>query len=220
MIRIALADDQTLFREMLNMILSRDEAIEVVGEGKNGEEIISVCREKNPDMVLLDIKMPGYDGIAALKKLKKEFPDMKAIMLTTFGDEKNVLQAYQAGADGYILKDIQPALLLDTVKCIKEGLFVAHESINAVIRRHISRCPPGKAAALDAVEQLYNEYGLEHVDLKIVKLLMNGKNNKEIGEVLNFSEGTIKNKISRILSLTGQKDRTGLVVFALQNNLV
>jgi len=220
MIRIALADDQTLLREMLRMILSQDETIEVVGEAKDGDEILKVCRELKPDIVLLDIKMPEQDGIYALKQLKSEFPAIKVIMLTTFGDEKNVLQAWQAGADGYILKDIRPRVLLDSIKTVQEGFFVAHQSIHAILHRHTGISSSQKSAALEAYAQRCNEFGLDLIDLKIIKLLINGRNNKEIGEILNFSEGTIKNKISRILSNTGQKDRTGIVVFALQNNLI
>jgi len=218
-IRIAIADDQTLLREMLSVMLTQDEEFEVVGEAGNGEDIIKLCREKNPDVVLLDIKMPAYDGVYALHALKRDFPGIKVIMLTTFGDEKNALNAYSSGADGYILKDIKPCILIMTVKCIYEGLFVMHGSINAFIRGQVTS-PSGKASAFEAVEDLYDEYGLDRIDRKIIKLLINGKSNKEIGEALNFSEGTIKNRISRILSVTGQKDRTQIAVFALQNNLV
>lgn len=219
MIRIAIADDHTLLREMLSVMFSQDEEFEVVGEAGNGEDIIKLCMEKNPDVVLLDIKMPSYDGVYALNALKRDFPDIKVIMLTTFGDEKNALNAYKSGADGYILKDIKPSILIMTVKCICEGLFVMHGSINAFIRGKMGSSS-GKASAFEAVEDLYDEYGLDRIDRKIIKLLINGKSNKEIGETLNFSEGTIKNRISRILSVTRQKDRTQIAVFALQNNLI
>ncbi len=220
MIRIAIADDQTLLREMLAVILHQDEDIEVVGEAGNGEDILLICKEKKPDIVLLDIKMPEYDGVYALNTIKRDFPKIKVIMLTTFGDEKNVLRAYKGGTDGYILKDVKPNMLVMTVKCVREGLFVAHGSINALLRRRLSRAGSHRAAGVGPVGEVYDEYGLDGNDLKIIKLLINGKSNKEIGETLSFSEGTIKNKISRILSVTGQKDRTQLAVFVLQNNLI
>lgn len=220
MIRIAIADDQILLREMLSMILSQDEETEVVGDAGNGEEILKICKEKKPDVVLLDIKMPSYDGVYALDCIKRDCPGTKVIMLTTFGDEKNVINAYKGGADGYVLKDIKPHILIMTVKCVYDGLFVAHGNINAIIRGRVSGSPSRRAEEFNAMEDLYDEYGLDRIDRKIIKLLINGKSNKEIGEALNFSEGTIKNRISRILSVTGQKDRTQIAVFALQNNLI
>jgi len=94
MIKIAIADDQVLLREMLSMVLSSDDEMEIVGLACNGEEILGICRRQNPDVVLLDIKMPVKDGIHALEIIKKEMPHVKVIMLTTFGDERNVLDAY------------------------------------------------------------------------------------------------------------------------------
>lgn len=219
-IRIAVADDQTLLREMLSMMLSQDEEFQVVGEAGDGKELLDICREKRPDVVLLDIKMPGYDGMYALEAIKNAFPAIKVIMLTTFSDDKNVLRSYIAGADGYILKDIQPHILAMTVKCVQAGLFVMHGSVGATLRGCAGRFSAGKSARLDAVEEFYDEYGLDRTDRNIIKLLVNGRSNREIAESLNFSEGTIKNKISRILSVTGQKDRTQIAVFALKNDLI
>lgn len=220
MIKIALADDQTLLREMLSMILTQDGEIEVVGEASNGEELVKICRDKHPDAVIVDIKMPVYDGVYALSAIKREFPGIKVVMLTTFGDEKNVVRAYREGADGYLLKDVRPRMLITTVKSVCDGFFIMHESINAVIRKLAGTSPAQKAAGLDAIEELYDEYGLDRTDRKIIRLLTNGRSNREIAELLSFSEGTIKNRISRILNVTGQKDRTQIAVFALKNNLI
>ena len=220
MIRIAVADDQRLLRELLSIILARDEEFEIVGEAENGRDIVSLCREKNPDVVLLDIKMPAFDGVYALETIKRNHPSMKVIMLTTFGDEKNVLAAYGGGADGYILKDVKPHVLAMAIRCVCEGLFVAHESINAALRTRTGVEPAKRSAQLDAADELYDDYGLDRIDRKIIRLLTNGKSNREIAETLNFSEGTIKNRVSRILSVTGQKDRTQLAVFALKNEII
>lgn len=220
MIRIALADDQTLLREMLSIILSQDSDFEVVGEAENGVDILEICRIKSPDVVLLDIKMPTLDGVYALGAIKSQFPNIRVIMLTTFGDENNVLNAYVRGADGYIMKDINPQILIMTIKCVCGGLFIVHESINKTLRRQITALSSGKSAQHNASEDLYDEYGLDNTDRKIIKLLVSGKSNREIAEKLNFSEGTIKNRISRILSVTGQKARTQIAVFALKNNLI
>lgn len=216
-IKVAIADDQVLLREMLSMILNAEEGIEVVGSAVNGEEIISLCRERNPDLALLDLKMPGTGGIYALKEIKKEMPHIKVIMLTTFGDEKSVLEAFQKGADGYILKDIKPELLSMAVRCAYNGLFVMQEGIAGLVRANMKT---NTSRYFNKLEELQDEYGLDAINRKLICLIVEGKSNREIGDALNFSEGTIKNRITRILSVTGLKDRTQIAVFALQNNIV
>jgi DNA-binding NarL/FixJ family response regulator len=103
---------------MLSMVLSSENEIDVVGLAGNAEKILDICRQKNPDVVLLDIKMPGSNGIFALETLKKEMPHVKVIMLTTFGDERTVIEAYKKGANGYVLKDIKPQMLIMAIKCV------------------------------------------------------------------------------------------------------
>ncbi len=220
MIKIAIADDQVLLREMLSMVLSSDSGVEIAGLAGNGEEILDICREKKPDIVLLDIKMPVRDGVFALEAIKKEMPHIKVIMLTTFGDERNVLEAYKKGANGYILKDIKPPMLIMAIKCVFEGLFVMQDEIAGLVRKRIKPSASKKANELEALEELHDEYGLDAIDRKIIRLLADGKSNKEIGEALNYSEGSIKNRITRILTATGLKDRTQIAVFALQNNII
>jgi len=220
MIKIAIADDQVLLREMLSMVLSSDSGVEIAGLAGNGDEILDICREKKPDIVLLDIKMPVRDGVFALEAIKKEMPHIKVIMLTTFGDERNVLEAYKKGANGYILKDIKPLLLIKAIKCVFEGLFVMQDEIAGLVRKRIKPSASKKANELEALEELHDEYGLDAIDRKIIRLLADGKSNKEIGEALNYSEGSIKNRITRILTATGLKDRTQIAVFALQNNII
>lgn len=217
MIRVAIADDQVLLREMLVMILSAEGEIDVIGAAGNGEEIVNLCRQTTPDLVLLDLKMPDSGGIPALETLKKEMPHLKVVMLTTFSDEKSVLEAFQKGADGYVLKDIKPELLTMAIKCAYHGLFVMPQSITGAVRAHLKA---GVLRHFDKLEAIHDEYGLDIIDRKLIRLLVEGKSNKEIGQALNFSEGTIKNRIRRILSVTELKDRTQIAVFALQNDIV
>ncbi len=216
MINVAIADDQALLREMLSMVLSAEEGIEVTGLACGGEEIVRICRQTKPDLVLLDLKMPG-GGIGALETIKNEMPHIKAVMLTTFGDEKSVIEAFKKGADGYVLKDIKPELLIMAVKCVYHGLFVMQEGVASLVRANIK---PGTSRRLDALEELHDEYGLDAIDRKLIRLLVEGKSNREIGDALSFSEGTIKNRITHILSVTGLKDRTQIAVFALQNDII
>ncbi|MCL6612585.1 MAG: response regulator transcription factor [Peptococcaceae bacterium] len=151
--------------------------------------MLDICREKKPDIVIIDIKMPVRDGIFALEAIKKEMPHTKVIMLTTFGDERNVLEAYKKGANGYILKDIKPSILIMTIKCVFTGLFVMQDEIAGLLRRRIKLSAPKKAAETGGYDQLHDEYGLDAIDRKIIRLLVDGKSNKEIGEALNYSEG-------------------------------
>lgn len=220
MIKIAVADDQILLREMLSMILSSDNEMEIVGIAGNGEEILDICRKKNPDVVLLDIKMPVKSGVFALDAIKKEKPDTKVIMLTIFEDERNVLKAYKKGADGYVLKDIRPEMLIMTIKCVFKGLFVMQDEIAELVRRCINMPDAGKDCEVEEEESLHDKYGFDALDRKIIRLLADGKSNREIGEALNYSEGSIKNRITRILNSTGLKDRTQIAVFALKNNII
>ncbi|MCX7841626.1 MAG: response regulator transcription factor [Clostridia bacterium] len=220
MLKIAIADDQVLLREMLKMVLSSDNEFEIAGLAGDGEEILDICRRNKPDIVLLDIKMPFKDGFFALDSIKNEMPDIKVIMLTTFGDERNVLEAYKKGANGYVLKDIKPELLIKTIKCVSEGLFIMQDEIAGLVRKRIKLPAAKKTIEHEAYEQFYDKYGLDAVDRKIVRLLTDGKSNKEIGEAINYSEGSVKNRISRILDATGLKDRTQIAVFALQNNII
>ena len=220
MIKIAIADDQTLLREMLSMILASENGIEVVGLASNGEEVIDVCRNKKPDIVLMDIKMPVKDGFCALDAIKKAMPQIKVIMLTTFGDERNVIEAFKKGADGYVLKDIKPSMLVMSIKCVYEGIFVMQDEISSLLRKRIKAGSNGKRSEAGQYEHMHDEYGLDAIDRNIIRLIASGKSNKEIAAALNYSEGSIKNRISRILDITGLKDRTQIVVFALQNNII
>lgn len=220
MIKIAIADDQTLLRQMLSIILSQNDAFSVVGEAEDGHKILSVCRATKPDVVLMDMRMPIADGVFALEAIKSEFPEIKVIMLTTFEDEKNVLRAYSGGADGYILKDVEPQMLMLSIKCVYDGMFVVYEGINSILRRYVKAALTGRPQLLDTADALYDEFGLDVTDRKILKMVTDGKSNREIAAELSFTEGTIKNKISRILNITGLKDRTQVAVFALKNDLI
>jgi DNA-binding NarL/FixJ family response regulator len=181
MIRIAIADDQMLLRQMLSMILSRIGEFTVVGEAENGDDILTLCRERKPDIVLMDIKMPVSDGISALIHIKNEFPEIKVIILTTFGDEKNVLRAYECGADGYLLKDVRPDMLARSIQCVQDGLFVMHESIHAMLRAAVRSALAGRPAQLDMADSCTTNMGWTR-STSDLKLITAGKNNREIGE--------------------------------------
>ena len=216
MVKIAIADDQVLFRDMLSIILTQDHTFEVIGSAGDGNEILQLCDEEKPDIVLLDVNMPVADGIFALLKIKEKYPHMKVIMLTTFEEEDYILNACTNAADGYLLKDTKPETLINTIKCVNEGLFVMHRSVQQCMVKQLA-----KALQTEKITEIADErFDFDPIDLKILKLLSLGKSNAEIAQSLNYSEGTIKNRISRMLDITELKDRTQLAIFALQNGII
>lgn len=217
MIKVAIADDQTLLRDMLKIMLVQDREIEVVACASNGDEAVNACEKYRPNLVLMDIRMPEVDGIDALTMIKRKYPEIKVIMLTTFEDENSIVEAYMNGADGYILKDVEPHVLVLAVKCIHTGLFVMHQSVHQFMIKQF-RISIDSRISLACTES--EEAELDRTDRAILRLLAEGCNNREIANSLNFSEGTVKNRISGLLSTTGLKDRTQLAVFALKNNII
>jgi len=216
LIKIAIVEDQSLLREMLAKVLSQEERFEVTGCLSDGRDVIKLCEETNPDVILLDIKMPNMDGIHALSKIKERFPKIKCIMLTTFEEEKYIYPALANGADGYIIKDIKPDALIHMIQSVYDGLFVVYDSIKEYILLQMQRsCDEYKRLSLST-----KELDFDSTDLIVLKLLTRGKSNSEIASEICYSEGTVKNRISRMLEMTGTKDRTQLAIFALQSSVI
>lgn len=216
MIKVMLADDQALLRSSLKYILQRDNEIEVVCEASNGIEVLKECKKNDVDVILLDIIMPEKDGIETAKEVKEFYPEIKVIMLTTFENIENIMESFLAGADGYIVKDIAPDELVMVVKCVNKGLCVIHESVqelmiksfNNVLNRNIS------------VNVEMGDVEISNTEREIVRLVAQGKNNKEIAQILNFAEGTIKNKITRLLDKLDLRDRLQIAIFAIEHSLI
>ncbi len=211
MIKIMIVDDQALLRKSMAQLISIDSDISVVAMAKDGAEAIEMCEAHLPDIVLMDIEMPEMDGIMALREIKKRYPQTRVIILTTFDNKDNIIESFLANADGYITKEIAPHELIATIKCISYGLSVVHENVRAVMvdffRQNVN-------AAGNATEELAPE------EVEIVKLIVEGKSNKFIGNSLNYTEGTIKNKVSRIYEKLKLHDRLQLAVYAVENNIV
>lgn len=211
MIKVVLADDQKLLRESIGYILNNDKEIEVVGMADGGDEVISVCEKTKPDIVLMDIEMPGLNGVRATKIIKEKYKNIKIIILTTFENPNNIIESFLADADGYIVKNISHKDLILTIKCVHSGLTVIHESVKKIM---IDRF----RGLMDHKSQ-YEEI-LTEKEIKIVKLIAQGNSNKEISKILNYSEGTIKNNVSRILEKLQISDRLQIAIFAMENGIV
>lgn len=210
MFRVLLVDDQELLRDSVGYILDNDPEIEVVGYASTGEEAIRICQDIQPDVVLMDIEMPVLNGVDATRKIK-ESCSCKVVILTTFEEPDNVMDAFLSGADGYLLKDIKHHDLSLSIKCIGSGLTVIHDSVKQLMIERFNHLNQGRF-----------KYGdlLTDQEIVIVKNIAMGRSNKEIGLALSYSEGTIKNKISKILAKLNMSDRMQIAIFAMENRIV
>jgi DNA-binding NarL/FixJ family response regulator len=197
--KLFIVDDDSLVVESLEIILSSDKSIQIIGCAGDGAEALEKLRSLSPDIVLMDIQMPGMDGIQAAHRIKQAYPDIKIIMLTTFHDYRNIHRSLQAGASGYLLKSDATAKQLRTIKAVHEGLPVISESALKVF---------SSAANLSELTPRENE---------VLVSLANGLSNREIAERLYISEGTVRNNISLILDKLGLRDRTQLAIYYWQN---
>ena len=216
MIRVAVADDQVLLREMLKTILAKDPEIELVGSAGDGAEILRICETRRPQVVLLDIRMPTADGFSALTRIKERWPAIRVLMLTTFHEETDIVDAFSCGADGYVLKDVQPESLVMAVKCAVNDLCVIHKPVYQFIFRQFLMSV-GSEVSVPGAD---GEALFDAVDRSIIRMIAEGKANKEIADSIHYAEGTVKNRISRMLAASGCKDRTHIVMFALRNGLL
>ena len=215
MIKILLADDQDILTEGLKLILGAEEDIEIAGIANNGKKTYDLCRLRHPDVVLMDIQMPEVNGVEATAMIKKDFPQIKIIVLTTFNDDEYIYDALKNGASGYLLKDTSPTEILRAVRTVYNG--------GALIQSEVA------VKVIDQFSRLANETADKHIDpraklltdreTEICRLIAEGKNNQEIGEELLLSTGTVKNHISRVLIKLDLRDRTQLAVFTIKNDL-
>lgn len=210
MIKIIIADDQVLLRKSLGQIISTDEDMSVVSMVANGREAIAECEIHNPDIVMMDIEMPEMNGIEALKIIKEKYPNTQVIMLTTFENRENIISSFLAKADGYITKDIEPEELITTIKCVNYGLTVIHKSVKEMMIDKFEKMANKKRDYSDVLS-------CEEIDM--IKQIVDGKSNKEIGEIFNYTEGTVKNKVSKIYEKLGISDRLQLAVYAVENGI-
>lgn len=213
MIRLLLAEDQRVLRESLKIVLEQDPELKVVGCAANGAETLALAEEKVPDIILMDIQMPAIDGIESTRLIKEKFPQIKIVILTTFGNEDNIEKALAYGADGFVLKDIDPEEIIIVIKNTVKGLQVFHRNVYNKVRKKFSN-------GMQGVNGKHANLNLTERELQIIRLIVQGKSNKEIGEVLFLSETRIKSIIGNILNKLRVKDRTQLAVYALKNNLV
>lgn len=210
-VKVLIADDQTLFREGIRDVLSSEKWIEVVGEAADGVEAVAQAKKLKPDVVLMDIKLPKLDGIAATRKIREAVPNVNVLMLSSFEDEAHVLDAIQAGANGYLSKMLPAAELVNAIKTFTtEGLMIPQQLMGKLL--HGLRRMGDNAAPTQAT--------LTKTEIKVMDLLGKGLSNKELAKALDCSVKTIKNHLNSAFHKLGVSSRTEAVVKAIEKGLI
>jgi DNA-binding NarL/FixJ family response regulator len=211
-----LVDDQALFREGLETLLSVHADIQVVGQACSGQEAVEVAAQVDPDVVLMDVRMPVLDGVRATRLLKEARPECRVIVLTTFDDDEYIFDALRAGAAGYLLKDVPSARLVEAIRATARGESILEPSVAAKVIAEFSRVSSlVPAAQMDKLVEPLSERELE-----ILGLIATGASNKEIAGQLFIAEGTVKNHVTHILGKLGVRDRTQAALKARELGLL
>jgi DNA-binding NarL/FixJ family response regulator len=212
--RVLIADDQALARAGFRMILESQEDIEIVGEAEDGAQAVTLARELAPDVVLMDIRMPGLDGLEATRRRLLDGPNgTHVLVLTTFDADEYVYEALKAGAAGFMLKSAPPARLVEAVRLVASGeALLAPTITRRLIEDYVRRPPPGTRSPKE-LEQLTDR------ELEVLKLIARGLSNAEIAATLVVSQATIKTHVNRVLSKLDLRDRVQAVVLAYETGL-
>ncbi|HWU32259.1 MAG TPA: response regulator transcription factor [Marmoricola sp.] len=212
MIRVLLADDQPLLRMGFRMVLEAHDGLEVVGEAADGREAVVAVGDLDPDVVIMDVRMPGLDGIEATRQIVTARPDTRILILTTFDIDEYAVEGLKAGASGFLLKDVPPAELVSAIHTVAAGDSVVAP---AMTRRLLDRFVRGGGE----IDQARLEI-LTSREQEVLELIGLGHTNQEIAEQLFLSEATVKTHVSRILGKLQLRDRVQAVIFAYQTRLV
>ena len=211
MIKILIADDQELIRESLKIILSTNNEFEVIDTVGSGKEVVESIRRHIPDIILMDVRMPDMDGVQCTKFVKEVYPEIKVIVLTTFDDDEYIFSALKYGASGYLLKGVSLDELTSAIKTVLQGGAIFNPNVASKVTKIFSEMAKNNIVA----ERIHDEDlpNLSDTEWKIIQQVSQGLSNKEIAEILKFTEGTIRNYLSVILDKLQLRDRTQLAIW-------
>lgn len=209
-IRVMIVDDHNLVREGLKAVFEQGDDIEVVGEAGSGEEAIQLVDRLTPDVILMDISMPGMNGIQATRQIRETHPEARIVILTMLDQEGYVYEAIKAGATGYMLKSTSSDELVTAIRAVHDGKALLHPDATAQLLKEFVSLAENKA----------KDYGLSNREMEVLQLLSEGNTNKEIAKALWISEQTVKTHVAHIFDKLGTSDRTETVAHALRNGLV
>jgi two-component system, NarL family, response regulator LiaR len=205
-IRLLLVDDHVVVRQGLRMVLELEPDLDIIGEANNGQEALSLVKKLNPQVVLMDLLMPVMDGVSAIRAIKKEYPDIEVVALTSVLEDRLVIDAVEAGAAGYLLKESGPEELIEAIRAAAKG----------EVRLH----PKAQKRLIKEVRTPEMRESLTERETETLRLIARGMSNKEIAEHLGVSEVTVKTHVSSILSKLNLQSRTQAALFALKEGLV
>ena len=217
MVKVLIADDQELIRQSLKIVLGTDSEIEITDSVGDGTDVLKSLEKNVPDVILMDVRMPKMDGTVCTKEVKKKYPDVKIIILTTFDDDDFIYSALKYGASGYILKGISMEGLKQAIMTVHRGGSMINPDIATKVVRLFSQMEQSDFA-IEVDEKGSDE--LTKSEKIIIQRVGQGLSNKEIAGKLYLSEGTVRNNISRILSKLGLRDRTQLAIWAVQTGIM
>lgn len=216
-IKILLVDDHAIVRQGLRSYIELQPDMQVIAEGGNGFEAISLATTTQPDVILLDLLMPGLDGVEATRKIMQNHPQSRILILTSFGDDRQIFPAISAGALGYLLKDIQPQDLITAIREVFQGKPQLHPD---VVRRLMTAVSENKPAPVHKWHELPKElHSLTEREREVLDQISRGLSNREIAEKMVISEKTVKTHVSNVLNKLGMEDRTRAAIWALKHGL-
>ena len=215
-IRVLLVDDQALFREGLDTLLSVHKDIQVIGQAGNGQEAVNLALKLRPDVILMDIQMPVLNGVGATRRLKQSLADCRVIVLTTFDDKEYIFDALRAGAVGYLLKDVGSALLAESIRLTVRGESILEPSVAAKVVAEFSRV----SSLVTAANSEVLAEPLSEREIEVLRLVTTGMSNREIAQKLIISAGTAKTHIHNLCGKLGVHNRTEAAMRARELGLV
>lgn len=219
MINVILVDDQEIVRQGLKMILSLDEEITIIKEAENGMQLLEFLQDVHPDVILMDVRMPIMDGVEATKLVKEKYKDIKVIILTTFNEDEYIFEGIKHGADGYILKDAGSDYIIKAIKTAYNGNILLDPEVATKIVRAYNLIANNKQTPSALYEYKNKLKMLTQREIDVARLVAQGKNNKDICNILFLTEGTVKNYLTKIFEKLELTSRTELALFISQAEL-
>ena len=220
MIRVCVVDDQTLVRQGIRGLLDLADDVEVVAEAEDGDQALEVIQAHTPDVVLLDLRMPGRDGVETLLALAERGIDVPVLVLTTFDDEELVIAALRAGARGYLLKDVSLEQLVGALRTLADGGSLVEPAITQRLLRAVRPEAPAGERGAPSGDPAAPVDELTRREVEVLRLIASGYANREIAGALHLAEGTVKNHVSNVLLKLGVRDRTRAVLRALHLGII
>lgn len=209
MIKLLVVDDQTIFCQSLISLLSWEDDLQIIGSAGNGNQAIALTQQVQPDVILMDIRMPECDGVQATREIHQRFPWIKILVLTTFDEDEYIWTSLQAGAIGYLLKSTPSEQIANAIRTVHQGHSQLGPTIASKVFTNLTFPQSSKSRNI--------EHLLSERELEVLQLIAKGKSNREIAQELYLTEGTVKNHITHILCQLGCRDRTQAALWAYQN---